>query len=252
MPIPDPTPHYYYPLGSDTRFSLRNWWCGPLRQPHFSVSLHTTQQLACPGVISPSIAVQVRLRKSKCDQFGKGAHIFLAPQGLRSALYSLFYSTREWGSFFLLSSGAPVTKMWFTNHIRDIPASHRIITPSASARQLWLESFPPVCQLARSTSPPLVALNPDLELTIIAYLCILLSCFCLCLVYIFGNCHLPVNMYTLGLNEGPPPPKHMLTTGAPLSVLPQKRHVTPNPQRVQLRPKMWLISTPRIRHTNSV
>ncbi|XP_064407704.1 uncharacterized protein LOC135352451 [Halichondria panicea] len=74
---------------------------------------------------NPSM-VQVRLRKSKCDQFGKGAQIILGNTGTRlcpvSAIlrYTEARKSQPQGPFFLLSSGVPVTKMWFTAQIRDI------------------------------------------------------------------------------------------------------------------------------------
>ena len=72
---------------------------------------------------NPSM-VQVWLRKSKCDQFGKGAHIILGNTGTRLCpvlailKYTAARKNQPQGPFFLLSSGVPATKAWFTNQIR--------------------------------------------------------------------------------------------------------------------------------------
>ncbi len=70
--------------------------------------------------------VQVRLKKSKCDQFGKGVSIILAwsyrRRGVPSISGILQYTAIRMnsppGPFFVLSAGGTVTKQWFTTQIR--------------------------------------------------------------------------------------------------------------------------------------
>ncbi len=69
--------------------------------------------------------VQVRLRKSKCDQFGKGAHIIIGRSHTRicpvSALLRYTGARKDLppGPFFVMTSGDPATKPWFTTQIRS-------------------------------------------------------------------------------------------------------------------------------------
>ena len=69
--------------------------------------------------------VRVHLKKSKCDQFGKGSDIILGRTGsLLCPVAALlgFMAVRGDGpgSFFLDSERRPITKAWFTSEVRQI------------------------------------------------------------------------------------------------------------------------------------
>ena len=69
--------------------------------------------------------VQFHLKKLKCDQFGKGADVivgrtYVSICPVTAILNFIAGRTDRPGTFFLLSSGAPATKGWFTRHIREL------------------------------------------------------------------------------------------------------------------------------------
>lgn len=70
--------------------------------------------------------VQIHLKKSKCDQFGKGADIVIGRTGsnhcpVRAILqYVTIRKDQPQSPFFLKSSRLPVTKSWFTRQIREV------------------------------------------------------------------------------------------------------------------------------------
>ena len=63
--------------------------------------------------------VQFHLKKLKCDQFGKGADVIVGRTYVSICPVTAGRTDRP-GTFFLLSSGAPATKGWFTRHIREL------------------------------------------------------------------------------------------------------------------------------------
>lgn len=72
--------------------------------------------------------VQIHLKKSKCDQFGKGANIIVGRTGCSLCPVSaiLHYITArgdQSGPFFLNSSKGTITKPWFVARIRETLAS---------------------------------------------------------------------------------------------------------------------------------
>ncbi len=96
---------------------------------------HTTMWLVChggrPGAITVVKNVANLERAQKCGQFGKGMCIILAWAHRNLALALLQYTgermTQPPGSFFLMSSGAHVTKPWFMNKLEIY--SRMIYTP---------------------------------------------------------------------------------------------------------------------------
>ena len=69
--------------------------------------------------------VRVHLKKSKCDQFGKGLDIILGRTGsLLCPVAVLMGFMAVWGDgpgpFFLDSEHGPITKVWFTSEVRQI------------------------------------------------------------------------------------------------------------------------------------
>lgn len=69
--------------------------------------------------------IRIHLKRSKCDQFGKGAHIFLGCTRKKvcpvMALTQYFASRLSApGPLFLDKKGKTITKPWFTTHIRAI------------------------------------------------------------------------------------------------------------------------------------
>ena len=63
--------------------------------------------------------------KSKYDQYGKGADVivgrtYVSVCPVTAILNFIAGKTDRPGAFFLLSSGVPTTKGWFTRHIREL------------------------------------------------------------------------------------------------------------------------------------
>ena len=79
--------------------------------------------VAVDSLTSPSM-VQIYLKFSKCDQFGRGVDIVMGRTGCAicpvSAMVSYLQTRGDCpGAFFLLTMGCIVTKPWFVEHIRS-------------------------------------------------------------------------------------------------------------------------------------
>ena len=73
---------------------------------------------------SPSI-VQIHLKQSKCDQFGRGANVILGITGsgicpVQAILAYIAKRDTRPGPFFLRSDSSPATKQWFVQRLRSI------------------------------------------------------------------------------------------------------------------------------------
>ena len=72
--------------------------------------------------------VNIHLRQSKCDQFGKGVGIIIGrtdtPTCPIAAITNyILYRQDAPGSFFRMNEGAPATKSWFVDQIREVLSS---------------------------------------------------------------------------------------------------------------------------------
>ena len=86
---------------------------------------------------SPPSAVRVHLKRSKCDQLGKGVNVFLGRTGSPACPVTeivRFVSLRgpAPGPFFHFADGSPLTKAAFVNHVRTALSSMGV-TASAYA-----------------------------------------------------------------------------------------------------------------------
>ncbi len=92
-----------------------------------SISLSTSLMwgdIAVDSLKNPTM-VRVHLKRSKCDQFGKGADIILGKTGLSlcpvtAILKYVEIRGQSPGPFFRHSESQPVTKAWFVERIRDV------------------------------------------------------------------------------------------------------------------------------------
>ncbi len=64
--------------------------------------------------------VRIQLRRSKCDQLGRGAHIILGRTGCSICLVAAGNTGAEAGQLFQQPQAQPVTKPWFMEQLRDI------------------------------------------------------------------------------------------------------------------------------------
>ena len=76
---------------------------------------------------SPTM-VKVHLKRSKCDQFGKGVDVIVgrtdSPVCPVAAVVAFIASREDRpGPFFLDGKHAPVTKVWFVKQVRDVLSS---------------------------------------------------------------------------------------------------------------------------------
>ena len=72
--------------------------------------------------------VNIHLRQSKCDQFGKGVDIIIGrtdtPTCPIAAITNyILYRQDAPGSFFRMNEVAPATKSWFVDQIREVLSS---------------------------------------------------------------------------------------------------------------------------------
>ena len=94
-------------------------------EAEFNPAIHLCWgDLAIDNSANPSM-VQIHLKTSKCDQFGRGADIVLGLTGTEvcpiTAILAYIESRQDLpGPLFLLSSKKPVTKTWFTQQIRSV------------------------------------------------------------------------------------------------------------------------------------
>ena len=95
--------------------------------------------------------VKVHLKKSKCDQFGKGVDIYLGRTDTVLCPVKALLTYIEWrgshpGPFFLDSSKACVTKPWFITQLLAYPTRTTPATASGSGlppRQHWWDWMTP-------------------------------------------------------------------------------------------------------------
>ena len=91
----------------------------------FDAAVHLAWgDVACDSMQNPT-SIRIYLKRSKCDQFGRGVAVFLGRTGdtLCPVAALLTYVTRRGdapGPFFHLENGAPLTKTLFVARIRDV------------------------------------------------------------------------------------------------------------------------------------
>ena len=91
----------------------------------FDPALHLLWgDVAVDNLSSPTV-VKVHLRRSKCDQFGKGVDVVMGRTGTSlcpvSALSDYIRVCQDApGAFFRLRNGTPALKPWFVGKIRLI------------------------------------------------------------------------------------------------------------------------------------
>ena len=90
--------------------------------------------------------VRIHLRRSKCDQFGRGVDVVIARTGTSlcpvTAIVNYLYVHQDRpGAFFCLRDGTPVSMPWFIAKIRHpvfhLPSTSRLWLGLGSERQHW-------------------------------------------------------------------------------------------------------------------
>ena len=107
-------------------------------QTAFDTRIHLAWGDVALDDAKPPSMVRIHLKRSKCDQFGKGVDVFMGRTGKAICPVSevLEYVTLRGptpGPFFLFSGGSPLTKAAFVKRVRDALTTLGVVDPASYA-----------------------------------------------------------------------------------------------------------------------